>query len=162
MKYLIPAISQFLIAMMFKYPQHLSQFSNNLQEIIKTLMMPDIRMEPTAMLIASAVFEKLGVPNPQFLHDFLLSVFTCLHFYRNNTKNKVIPVTITKAIWSCFSNIMIYHGTSTLVGACNKIQPDIMFMILKSEGDKIKHITTPPRDKKYAIMAYTQFMQDTL
>lgn len=31
-------------------------------------------------------------------------------------------------------------------------------MILRSEGDKLKHVTTPPRDKKYAIVGYSQLL----
>lgn len=32
-------------------------------------------------------------------------------------------------------------------------------MVMTSEGDKIKHIVSPPRDRKYAIVAYTQFIK---
>ena len=53
---------------------------------------------------------------------------------------------------------MIYNGSSALIAACNKIQPDILFMILKSEGEKIKYITSPARDKKYAIVGYSKLM----
>jgi len=87
-------------------------------------MQPDIRMETTAMSIASAIFEKLaqgGGMTEQFLGAFLFSVFSCLHFYRNNTKTKLIPVTISKAIWSCISTFIIYHGPQTLIAACDKI-----------------------------------------
>jgi hypothetical protein len=37
-----------------------------------------------------------------------------------------------------------------------------MFMILQSEGEKIKYITQPPRDKKYAVVAFSKFIEDTL
>ena len=33
-------------------------------------------------------------------------------------------------------------------------------MIMKSEGEKIKFVTAPARDRKYAIVAYSQFIQD--
>ena len=33
-------------------------------------------------------------------------------------------------------------------------------MIMRSEGEKIKFITSPARDRKYAIVAYSQFIQD--
>lgn len=46
--------------------------------------------------------------------------------------------------------------------ACNKIQPDIIFMILKSEGEKIKFIASPQRDRKYAIVAFSKLMEDTV
>lgn len=32
-------------------------------------------------------------------------------------------------------------------------------MILNSEGEKIKHITAPSRDRKYAIIAFSQYLQ---
>jgi len=88
-------------------------------------------------------------------------VFSCLHYYRNNTKGKIIPVTISKAIWSVLATFVIYHGTQALVAACDKIQPGILFMIMKSEGDKIKLVQGPPvREKKYAIIAYSQILQE--
>ena len=31
-------------------------------------------------------------------------------------------------------------------------------MILKSEGAKVKYVTTPARDKKYAIVGYSQLL----
>lgn len=167
MKYLIPALGNFLIAMIYKYPeQFLADQKNmkNIQDVVQHLMQPDIRMETTAMSIAGAIFEKLpqsaGGMNAEFIHAFLYSVFTCLHFYRNNTKAKVIPLTITKAIWSCLSNFIIYNGAGNLIAACDKIQPGILFMIMKSEGDKIKLLTGPPaREKKYGIVAFTQVLQ---
>lgn len=117
MKYLIPALANFLIAMIYKYPDQFNGNANNmrnLQEIVAQLMNHEIRMESTAMTIAGAIFEKLssgGGLTEQFLNSFLFSVFSCLHFYRNNTKTKTIPLTITKSIWSCLSTFVIYHGT---------------------------------------------------
>lgn len=43
---------------------------------------------------------------------------------------------------------MIHH--------CDKVQPEILFMIIKSEGDKIKFCNAPARDRKYVIAAYTR------
>jgi len=117
-------------------------------------MLAEVRMETTGMSIASAIFEKLG--SGEFINAFLFSLFSCLHFYRNNTKAKLIPLTISKSIWSCLATFVIYHGTQALVAACDKIQPGILFMILKSEGEKIRHLQGPPaREKKYAIVAYS-------
>lgn len=114
------------------------------------------------MQIASGIFEKLaaGAPlNDQFVHGFLLSVFSSLHFYRNNTKAKVIPITISKAIWSCLATFIIYQGAQNLIAACDKIQPGILFMVLKSEGEKIKQLVGPPaRERKYGIIAYSQVL----
>ena len=106
-------------------------------------MQADIRMETTGLSVASAIFEKLSNTGgfiEQFIQGFLFSVFSCLHFYRNNTKAQVIPLTISKAIWSCLATFIVYQGAQTLVAACDKIQPGIIFMIMKSEGEKIKHL----------------------
>lgn len=84
-------------------------------------MQADIRMEQTAMSIASAIFEKLQGGIESFANGFLYSVFSCMHYYRNNTKSKIVPVTISKAIWSVFATFVIYHGTQGLVTACDKI-----------------------------------------
>ncbi len=35
-------------------------------------------------------------------------------------------------------------------------------MIINSEGDKIKHITAPARDRKYALVAYSQYLQQNM
>lgn len=35
-------------------------------------------------------------------------------------------------------------------------------MILKSEGDKIKHITQPARDRKYAVLAYSRLIVEAI
>lgn len=162
MKYLIPALSQFLIAMTFKHPATIIQYTNNIQEIVTNLLSSELRMESVALQLATAVFEKLGTVNAEFLDKCLRSIFTCLHFYRNSTKTKVIPISITKAMHSCFSTFMINHGTQALIAACNAIQPNILFMVLKSEGDKIKHVTSPPRDKRYTIIGYSQLIVETL
>ena len=117
MRYLIPALANFLIAMIYKYPEFFSADGgkmNSLQQIVKHLMQPDIRMETTAMSIAGAIFEKLallGGMTEEFLNAFLFSLFSCLHFYRNNTKTKLIPVTISKSIWSCLATFVVHNGT---------------------------------------------------
>ena len=144
--------------MIFKYPEVLQQYYQNLLEIIRHLMSPDIRMEQISLQIGSAVFEKIGVPSPDFFKNYVLSIFQCMHFYRNNTKSKVIPIPITKSIWTFYANFMIYNGSQTLVDTCNTIQQDILFMIMRSEGEKIKFVTAPFRDRKYAIVAYSKFI----
>lgn len=83
MKYLIPALAQFLIAMAFKHPQTISQYTSNIHAIVNQLLSTDIRMESTALSLASAVFEKLGTVDADFLDKCLRAIFTCLHFYRN-------------------------------------------------------------------------------
>lgn len=65
---------------------------------------------------------------------------------------------------------MINYGSDALIQACDNIQPGIIFMILKSEGDKMKFCMTPARDRKYVICAYTNlicekpesFLEDSL
>lgn len=68
----------------------------------------------------------------------------------------MIPVPISKAVWSCMGVFLVQNGAAALIQACDKIQPNILCMILKSEGDRLKHLQGPPaREKKYAIMAYS-------
>lgn len=121
MKYLIPALTNFVIAMIYKYPQQVIDKIQDMQNIVAHLMNSEIRMEPQAMSIAGAIFEKLQPLNETFLQNFLFSVFSCLHFYRNNTKTKLIPVTITRAIWSCLATLVVHNGVTPLLNACNKI-----------------------------------------
>ena len=51
----------------------------------------------------------------------LVAIFTSLHFYRNNTKSKVIPASIMMAIHTFFASFMVCYGSETLVNACNQI-----------------------------------------
>ena len=82
----------------------------------------------------------------------------------------MIPVSITRAILVFFATFMINYGSDALIQACDNIQPGIIFMILKSEGDKMKFCMTPARDRKYVICAYTNlicekpqsFLEDSL
>lgn len=161
MKYLIPALANYLVAMIYKYPDQFTSGAGltSLQEIVSHLMKHDVRMEPTAMTLAGAMFEKLTAPEA-FAKGFLLAVFHCMHFYRNNTKSKLIPLAITKAVWSCLATFAIYQGLQSLYAACDSIQPQIFFMVLKSEGDKLKHVTMTPRERKYTIVAFSQIMAD--
>lgn len=158
MKYLIPALSNFLVAMTFKYPDFVKQYTNNIKQIISNLMSPEIRMEPVALAIGNAMFEKLGVFDQDFLKAFLFEIIKCLHFYRNNTKSRTIPVPITKSTLAFFATFMINIGSDNLVQACDSVQKDILQMVLGSEGDKLKHITAPSRDRKYAIIAFSKFL----
>jgi hypothetical protein len=119
MKYLIPALSNFLIAIIFKYPDFIKGYTSNIKEIINKLMSPDIRMEPAALAIGAAMFEKLGIFDAEFLKGCLYEIFKCLHFYRNNTKTKMIPIPITKSILSFFATFMINFGTDNLTQACD-------------------------------------------
>lgn len=96
--------------MIFKYPEIVKDFTNNILEIVRHLIQSDTRMEQASLSIASAVFEKLGVPSDQFLNQYLLKVFECLHFYKNATKAKMIPVPIIKNVWAFWANFMIYNG----------------------------------------------------
>jgi hypothetical protein len=121
MKYLIPGLANFLISVIFKYPDFAKQYISNILGIMAHLINVDIRMEITSLQIASAVFEKIGIPDAKFLNDYLLAIFQTLHFYRNNTKTKTIPTKIVKSMWAFFANLMIYHGTGTLFSACDNI-----------------------------------------
>mmetsp|Transcript_20571 Transcript_20571/g.27788 ORF Transcript_20571/g.27788 Transcript_20571/m.27788 type:complete len:81 (+) Transcript_20571:88-330(+) len=80
-------------------------------------------MEQVALKLCSTVFERLGQTplqdNGVFLNSVLIAVFTSLHFYRNNTRSKVIPGTIMRAIHIFFASFMVVHGSAALVNACN-------------------------------------------
>ena len=94
----------------------------------------------------------------QIVKDFLFGIFSSLNFWRNNTKNKIIPVAIMKQTHLFFATFMCSHGPAKLIQVCDSIQPGILFMIMKSEGDKIKLVQSPPRDRKYVIKAYTDLV----
>mmetsp|Transcript_31763 Transcript_31763/g.31040 ORF Transcript_31763/g.31040 Transcript_31763/m.31040 type:complete len:188 (-) Transcript_31763:338-901(-) len=164
MKYLIPAMGVFLVAMLFKNPSYMKAHAPALETLVLHLIDTDFRMEPIAIHLASAMFEKFQLYNGEFLHNLLFAVFKSLHFYRNNTKQQCIPLTIIKAVQLFFANFIIANGTHALTQACNKIQPGILYMILTSEGDKVKHLGSGGqlRDKKYAIVAYAKFIVDSL
>ncbi len=82
-----------------------------------------MRMESCALQIASCVFERIGnyFDQGEFLNKTLFGIFRCLHFYRNNTKSKVIPIPIMKTIHTFFANFMICHGSQILLDASNKV-----------------------------------------
>ena len=65
-----------------------------------------------------------------------------------------------KSIHVFFSTLMICHGSEALVNACDSIQPGVLFMVLKSESAALKNVTNPPRDKKYAIVAYARLLSE--
>lgn len=125
MKYLIPALGIFLNTYLCKYPEQAIQKLANIQHVICHLLKPDVRMEQVALKLCSTVFERLGPAplqdNGQFLHQVLIAIFTCLHFYRNNTRSKVIPASIMKSIHVFFATFMVCHGSQALVEACNGV-----------------------------------------
>lgn len=119
-------------------------------------------MEQSALTISQAVFERIGLGNDNgaFLVSILKGIFTSLHFYRNNTKSKVIPSSIMKLVHTFLGIIMICHSSKTLIDACDSIQKGILFMILKSEAQAIKYVTEPARDRKYVLVAYAKLLVD--
>ena len=122
MKYLIPALSTYVTTVICKHPEYASKFSVNIQQIVVQLMDPKIRMEQAALKMSSVFFEKIGVTDDgQFLHQLLMTIFQSLHFYRNNTKRKVIPAVIMKHVHAFFATFMVCFNSQTLVEACNKI-----------------------------------------
>lgn len=67
MRYLIPSLANYVIAVIYKFPGEFLSDANNLkvlQDIVAHLMKPDVRMETTAMSMASAIFEKLTTGAP--------------------------------------------------------------------------------------------------
>jgi hypothetical protein len=90
------------------------QHTGNILQILAHLISIDTRMEVTSLQIAAAVFEKMGIPSEDFLKNYLVAIFQTLHFYRNNTVNRQIPVKIVKSVWSFLACFMIYHGLEKL------------------------------------------------
>ena len=89
-----------------------------------------------------------------------MGIFQALHFYRNNTRAKVIPASIMKSIHIFFATIMVCHGSQALVNAANTIQQGILFMVLNSESKSLKHVNTPVRERKYVLVAYSRLMAE--
>lgn len=161
MKYLIPALGIFLNTFICKYPEQAKLQLPAIQQIICHLLKPDVRMEQVALKICSTVFERLGQADEgQFLNAVLVSVFTSLHFYRNNTRSKVIPASIMKAIHVFFATVMVCQGSQALIRACDGVQQGILFMILNSEAQALKHVSSPVRDRKYVLVAYSRMMAE--
>ncbi len=160
MKYLVPGLSIYLVTMISKHPQYVQQYLPFVAQIVNHLLTSAMRMESSALQIAQAVFEKISVDNSALLREVLVGVFTALHFYRNNTKSKVIPSAIMKCIHTFFAVFMVCHSNKTLLDACNSIQKDILFMVLKSEAAAIKYVSEPPRDRKYCLVAYSRLLAE--
>lgn len=162
MKYLMASEGQFLVAMICKYTDFTSQYCQQLAAIIERVFSNEIRMEAVGLSIASAMFERMSNVPDGLLNSVLMNIFKCMHFYRNNTKKGVIPVAITKCVLVFFSTFIINKGVDALIAACDAIQPGILFMIMKSEGDKIKFCGGPKRDRKYTICAFTNLVCEKL
>jgi hypothetical protein len=71
MKFLIPSLGQFLISMICKFPDYMRQFCQQIGEIVIHLLGTEIRMEPTAMQIASALLERVGLFSDDFVKQLL-------------------------------------------------------------------------------------------
>jgi hypothetical protein len=123
-----------------------------------------MRMEQEALKISSVILERIGLQSDQsgsgFVHGVLLGIFTSLNFYRNHTRNKVIPVAIMRSVHSFFATLMVCQGSQSLIDSCNQIQEGILWMVLGSEGHTIKNVTSPARDKRYALIAYARLASE--
>jgi len=51
---------------------------------------------------------------------------------------------------------MVNNSSKDLIASCDAIQPGILFMILKSEGDKVSLCKAPQRDRKYVLATYSK------
>ena len=101
--------------MIRKYPQHMVQFNNQLSWLIKHLLNSEIRQETIGLQIGSTYFERMPSFEDSLLKDFLFGIFSSLNFWRNNTKNKIIPVAIMKQTHIFFATFMISHGPQKLI-----------------------------------------------
>ncbi len=162
MKYLVPALTIYVVTIIAKHPVYSQQHIKNIQQIATHLLSQQMRSEQNALQIAQAVFERIGFgfDNGEFLNSILLGIFQSLHYYRNNTKSKVIPSSIMKYIHTFFTVFMVCHSSKTLVDACDSIQKDVLFMILKSEAAAIKYVNEPSRDRKYCLVAYARLLAE--
>jgi len=160
LKYLIPALANFLMTIIAKHSTYAVQQMKQITMISQHLLSVQMRMESSALLIAQTIYERVGpgFDNGEFLRSILTGVFTSLHFYRNNTKSKVIPSAIMKCVHTFFSTLMICNSTKFLMDACDQIQPGILLMILKSEAAAIKYVREPARDRKYCLVAYARLL----
>mmetsp|Transcript_5909 Transcript_5909/g.9614 ORF Transcript_5909/g.9614 Transcript_5909/m.9614 type:complete len:184 (+) Transcript_5909:1963-2514(+) len=120
-KYLIPSLTDFVITMICKYTDFTKQFSGDLINLCKHLMSQAIRMEGEGLKIASAMLERMGMFDPAFVKDIFFAIFSSLHFYRNNTKGKVIPTAIMREVLVFFATFVINFGIQDLINVCNQI-----------------------------------------
>lgn len=124
LKYLIPALTTFLVTIIAKHPTYAAQHMKQITAISQHLLSVQMRMESSALLIAQTIFERVGqgFDNGEFLSSILKAAFTSLHWYRNNTNKHVIPTAIMKCIHTFFSTLMICNSSKFLVDACDRIQ----------------------------------------
>tara|TARA_B110000305_G_C19306686_1_gene571922 strand:- start:464 stop:724 length:261 start_codon:yes stop_codon:yes gene_type:complete len=83
--------------------------------LIKHLLNSEIRQETIGLQIGSTYFERMPSFEDSLLKDFLFGIFSSLNFWRNNTKNKIIPVAIMKQTHIFFATFMISHGPQKLI-----------------------------------------------
>lgn len=67
-----------------------------------------------------------------------------------------------KQFFATVATLIINLGPDTVINTCNSIQSGILLMVLKSEGDKIKYVVSPQRDRRYTIIAFSKFLADNL
>jgi hypothetical protein len=61
MKYLIPALSVYMMTVICKHPEYACQHIENIKSVIKHLLTSEMRMEKSALQIAQSIFEKIGL-----------------------------------------------------------------------------------------------------
>ena len=65
-----------------------------------------------------------------------------------------------RSIHVFFATFMVCHGSQALVDSTNGVQQGILFMVLNSESQALKHVTSPTRDRKYVLVAYARLMAE--
>jgi len=117
LKYLIPALGQFLIAVIFKHPSVLQE-GETLQRIMAIVdeLLSQFRMEHVAHDIVLSLFEK-GLQDQTYLGQFLYKLFQAMHTYKNATKSKAIPANVMKSIHVVFSTLVLLLGTEAVIQA---------------------------------------------
>lgn len=77
MKYLVPALSSYLVTVITKHPQYAMQHVTYISQIAQHLLTTNMRMEQPSLQISQAVFEKIGLgfDNGEFLKNVLMGIF---------------------------------------------------------------------------------------
>jgi len=74
----------------------------------------------------------------------------------------MIPTGLLKAVFSFFAVYSVsLGGVQALISQCDKIQNGILFMILKSEGGKLKFSGSNARERKYILVTYSNLIADS-
>jgi len=82
MKYLMPSLAQFLIAIMSKHPQFFAvNYEQQIREVILRTLSNEIRMEDVGLSLAATFIERIKPFDDEFTKKLFYSIFQALSFY---------------------------------------------------------------------------------